>query len=109
MLIDHMMSSLTQEASLKEVDDMRKEIYRVKGGEKQSIPIVVVGTKLDLVNEREVTEATIKNLSTEWNLPFFKPSVQQNLRVSEVFEDLLRQLRSTYPDGVPVNKKNKSF
>ncbi|KAL0061030.1 Ras-related protein rsr1 [Marasmius tenuissimus] len=104
-----MMTSLTQEASLKEVDNMRKQIYRIKGGNTQSIPIVVVGTKLDLVNEREVTAATIANLSTRWNLPFYETSAKRNWHVSEVFEDLLRQLRRTYPVAAPVKKKNKPF
>ena len=40
--------SLTQEASLRDVDHIRQQIYRIKGGE-EDIPIVVVGTKMDLV------------------------------------------------------------
>ncbi|GLB40654.1 putative ras subfamily of RAS small GTPases [Lyophyllum shimeji] len=55
--------SLTQEASLKEVDNLRKQIYRIKGGD-TGIPIVVVGTKLDLVNEREVQRSTIQTLAS---------------------------------------------
>ncbi|KAF9267653.1 hypothetical protein L218DRAFT_638127 [Marasmius fiardii PR-910] len=99
--------SLTQEASLKEVDNMRKQIYRIKGGNTQSIPIVVVGTKLDLVNEREVPASTIATLSTRWGLPFYETSAKRNWHVSEVFEDLLRQLRKTYPaPSSPKKKKN---
>ncbi|KAL0580002.1 Ras-related protein rsr1 [Marasmius crinis-equi] len=95
-----------KEASLKEVDNMRKQIYRIKGGNTQSIPIVVVGTKLDLVNEREVPANTISNLSARWNLPFYETSAKRNWHVSEVFEDLLRQLRRTYPTP-PTTKKKK--
>lgn len=50
-------SSLTQETTLREVDDLRQQIYRIKSS--TSVPIVVVGTKLDLVNEREVQRPAI--------------------------------------------------
>jgi len=98
--------SLTQEASLREVDNLRQQIYRIKGGS-TTVPIVVVGTKSDLVNEREVQLSTISNLSQRWNLPFFETSAKKNWHVSEVFEDLIRQMRNRYPE-VPAKTKKKS-
>jgi len=99
--------SLTQEVSLREVDNLRQQIYRIKGGS-TSVPIVVVGTKSDLVNEREVQPSTISNLSQRWNLPFFETSSKKNWHVSDVFEDLVRQMRNRYPDdSVKVKKKSK--
>ena len=44
--------SLTQEASLKDVDVIRQQIRRIKGGNDEDIPMVVVGTKMDLVRCR---------------------------------------------------------
>jgi len=98
--------SLTQEASLREVDNLRKQIYRIKGGD-SSIPIVVVGTKMDLVNEREVHKNTIQALASRWNLPFYETSAKRNWHIAEVFEDLLRQMRARYPPD-PERKKRKS-
>lgn len=43
--------SLIQQASLKDVDHILQQIYRIRGGE-EDIPIVVVGTKMDLVRLR---------------------------------------------------------
>ncbi|TFK40090.1 rap 1A [Crucibulum laeve] len=97
--------SLTQEATLKEVDNLRKQIYRIKGGD-NSIPMVVVGTKLDLVNEREVQRSTIQSLSSRWDLPFYETSAKRNWHVNDVFEDLLRQMRKRYPVD-PTRKKKK--
>jgi len=97
--------SLTQDASLKEVDNLRKQIYRIKGGD-AGVPIVVVGTKLDLVNEREVQRSTIQSLSGRWDLPFYETSAKRNWHVTDVFEDLLRQMRIRYPAD-PVKKKKK--
>ncbi|PPQ63920.1 hypothetical protein CVT24_010318 [Panaeolus cyanescens] len=97
--------SLTQEASLQEVDNLRKQILRIKGGS-TNVPIVIVGTKLDLVNEREVQRATIQSLSAKWELPFYETSAKRNWHVSEVFEDLLRQMRLQFPQD-PAKKRKK--
>jgi len=97
--------SLTQEASLKEVDHLRKQIYRIKGGEPGTIPIVVVGTKLDLVNEREVHRNSIQNLASRWGMPFYETSSKRNWHISEVFEDLVRQMRARYPSEQAATAK----
>lgn len=73
----------------------------------QRIPIVVVGTKLDLVNEREVHRSTIQNLSSQWHLPFYETSAKRNWHATEVFEELLRQMRTCYPGPDPHRKKKK--
>jgi len=96
--------SLTQDASLREVDNLREQIYRIKGG-RLNIPIVIVGTKSDLVNEREVQLSTISNLSQRWGLPFFETSAKKNWHVTEVFEDLVRQMRKCYPEERSKVKK----
>ncbi|KAF8920151.1 rap 1A [Mucidula mucida] len=98
--------SLTQEASLKEVDNLRKQIYQIKGGE-ADIPIVVVGTKLDLVSEREVPKNTIQNLANRWGHPFYETSAKRNWHVTDVFEDLVRQMRKKYPNETSSPKKSK--
>jgi len=98
--------SLTQEASLKEVDNLRKQISRIKGGD-HAVPIVIVGTKLDLVNEREVQRNTIQSLASQWDLPFYETSAKRNWHVGEVFEDLLKQMQARYPDEDKRKKKTR--
>jgi len=98
--------SLTQEAGLREVDNLRQQIYRIKGGD-TTVPIVVVGTKLDLVNEREVQRNAIQSLADGWNLPFYETSAKRNWHVAEVFEDLVRQMRKRYPSDPSKKKKSR--
>ncbi|KAK0223057.1 P-loop containing nucleoside triphosphate hydrolase protein [Armillaria fumosa] len=98
--------SLTQEASLKEVDHLRQQIYGIKGGD-TDIPIVVVGTKLDLVNEREVQKGYIQDLANRWEHPFYETSAKRNWHVSDVFEDLLRQMRKKYPHETPKKRPKR--
>ncbi|KAJ6570282.1 small GTPase superfamily [Mycena vulgaris] len=97
--------SLTQEVSLKEVESLRKQIFRIKGSE--SVPIVVVGTKSDLVSEREVPTTTIESLASRWNLPFYETSAKRNWHVNDVFEDLLKQMRARYPPDTARKQKKK--
>ncbi|OJT13893.1 Ras-related protein Rap-1b [Trametes pubescens] len=98
--------SLTQEASLKDVDHIRQQIYRIKGGE-QDIPIVVVGTKMDLTGEREVSSETMQELAVKWGLPFYETSAKRGWHVNEVFNHLLSRMRKRYPNGVPKSKKRR--
>lgn len=96
--------SLIQEASLIEVDNLRQQIYRIKG-ENTGVPIVVVGTKSDLINEREVQRSTIQELATRWGLPFYETSAKRNWHVRDVFEELVRQMRVHYPPESPKKKR----
>ncbi|TRM64910.1 small GTPase superfamily [Schizophyllum amplum] len=98
--------SLTQEASLREVDSLRQQIYRIKGGN-SDIPIVVVGTKLDLASEREVQKDAIQSLAAKWGLPFYETSAKRNWHVADVFEDLVRQMRQRYPADPERKKKRR--
>lgn len=99
-------SSLTQEASLREVESLRQQIYRVKG---TTVPIVVVGTKSDLTAEREVHRTHIQQLSQNWGLPFYETSAKRNWHVDEVFEDLVRQMRAQYPEETKGRKKRRTI
>ncbi|EPS96726.1 hypothetical protein FOMPIDRAFT_1025304 [Fomitopsis schrenkii] len=98
--------SLSQESSLRDIDTIREQIYATRGTDKD-VPIVVVGTKLDLSNEREVSRATIHELAESWKLPFYETSAKRNWHVTDVFEDLVRQMRKRYPDKHPVRSKLK--
>ncbi|KAI0723685.1 small GTPase superfamily [Fomitopsis betulina] len=98
--------SLSQESSLRDIDTIRQQIYSTRGTDKD-VPIVVVGTKLDLSNEREVSRATIHELAESWKLPFYETSAKRNWHVTDVFEDLIRQMRKHYPDKHPVRSKLK--
>jgi len=98
--------SLTQETSLTELDTIRRLIYQVKGKDKD-IPIVVVGTKMDLTHEREVSRAQIQELAMRWGLPFYETSAKRNWHVSEVFEDLVRQMRKSSASEPPRKRRRR--
>jgi len=100
--------SLTLEASLREVTSLRQQILRIKG-ENSGIPMVLVGTKLDLTNEREVSSSTIRDLATRWKIPVYETSAKRDWDVKEAFEDLVRQMRQYYPIESPKKKKRRGY
>ncbi|KAG6369389.1 P-loop containing nucleoside triphosphate hydrolase protein [Boletus reticuloceps] len=105
--ITYLSPSLTQEASLREVNNLRQQIYHIKGGD-ITIPIVVVGTKLDLVAEREVSRSTIQSLVARWGIPFYETSAKRNWHISDVFQGLVKQMLARHPDD-PSCKKPTRF
>ncbi|OJA15154.1 hypothetical protein AZE42_04686 [Rhizopogon vesiculosus] len=98
--------SLTQEASLRELDNIRHQIHRVKGMD-SGVPIVVVGTKLDLSAEREVARSTIQSLVSLWKIPFYETSAKRDWHINDVFEDLVRQMLVHYPEERPPKKASR--
>jgi len=98
--------SLTLEASLREVTTLRQQILRIKG-ESSRVPMVLVGTKLDLTNEREVSSAYMEELAARWKIPVYETSAKRDWDVRDAFEDLVRQMRDYYPVEDPHKKKRR--
>jgi len=98
--------SLTLEASLREVTNLRQQILRIKG-ENSRVPMVLVGTKLDLTNEREVSPSHIEEISARWKIPVYETSAKRDWDVNEAFQDLVRQMRQYYPVEERRNKKRR--
>jgi len=100
--------SLTLEGSLREVTNLRQQILRIKG-ENSHVPMVLVGTKLDLTSEREVSHSYIEELAARWKIPVYETSAKRNWDVSEAFYDLVGQMLRYYPvDERPKKKRRKS-
>ncbi|KIM22222.1 hypothetical protein M408DRAFT_332999 [Serendipita vermifera MAFF 305830] len=95
--------SLTDQSTLKEIESLREQILRLKG---DRVPIVVVGTKSDLPEERQVDREQMMQISLGWGVPIYETSAKKNWHVKDAFDDLLRQMRMRYP--VQRSSKKKS-
>jgi hypothetical protein len=72
--------------------------------------MVLVGTKLDLTSEREVSPSHIEELAARWKIPVFETSAKRDWDVSHAFEELVRQMRQYYPvEERRKEKRRKSF
>lgn len=70
--------------------------------------MVLVGTKLDLTSEREVSRSHIEEIAARWKIPVYETSAKRNWDVSQAFEDLVRQMRQYYPEEPSKKKGRKS-
>ncbi|KAF8313517.1 P-loop containing nucleoside triphosphate hydrolase protein [Cantharellus anzutake] len=113
--------SLTSATSLREVESIRQQIFRSKGLPipplSYGIPFILVGTKSDLASEREVSRDVLMKVATLWRCPCYETSAKKDWNVQEVFMDIARQMKNTFPYGsnaplepvVPVKKKKRHF
>lgn len=83
--------SITSNSSLNELSELREQIIRIKDDE--NVPLVIVGNKSDLEEDRAVPRARAFGLSQSWgNAPYYETSARRRANVNEVFVDLCRQI-----------------
>jgi len=83
--------SITSMSSLHELAELREQIIRIK--DDPNIPLVIVGNKSDLEDNRAVTRQVAYELSQRWgNAPYYETSARRRANVDEVFVDLCRQI-----------------
>ncbi|QDS69584.1 Ras- protein rsr1 [Venturia effusa] len=83
--------SITSLSSLHELAELRDQIIRIK--DDPSIPIVLVGNKCDLEEDRAVSRARAFSVSQSWgNAPYYETSARRRANVDECFRDLCRQI-----------------
>ncbi|KAL4988441.1 ras-domain-containing protein [Aspergillus falconensis] len=106
--------SITSMSSLNELAELREQIVRIKDDE--NVPIVIVGNKSDLEEDRAVPRARAFSLSQSWgSAPYYETSARRRANVNEVFIDLCRQIirkdaqgRSESYDLAPRKRENTS-
>ncbi|KAG5291821.1 RAS small monomeric GTPase [Histoplasma ohiense] len=83
--------SITSASSLSELAELREQIIRIKDDD--NVPIVIVGNKSDLEEDRAVSRSRAFALSQQWgNSPYYETSARRRANVNEVFIDLCRQI-----------------
>jgi len=83
--------SITNMNSFYELAELREAISRIK--EDDDIPLVVVGNKSDMEDDRAVPRARAFQLAQSWGQkPYFETSARRRTNVDEVFLNLCRQI-----------------
>jgi Ras-related protein Rap-1B len=92
--------SIASRTSFEELETLRDDIIRIKDDE--DIPIVIVGNKADLEDQRAVDRAKAFSLSQRWSAPYYEASARTRTNVDEAFIDLCRQMlrRDDNPDDM---------
>ncbi|KAL2043769.1 hypothetical protein N7G274_003288 [Stereocaulon virgatum] len=83
--------SITSLSSLTELHELRDQIVRIK--DDPLIPLVIVGNKSDLEEDRAVSRSRAFGVSQSWNnAPYYETSARRRNNVDEAFVDLCRQI-----------------
>jgi len=99
--------SITSPTSFEAATKFRDQILKMKNA--PEVPIILVGNKSDLEDERAVTTDEGKELAAKWNCGFLEASAKSNTNVPEIFFELVQRVnkwRSSNPDGKKTAKKN---
>ena len=97
--------AITSHISFDEITPFVEQILRVK--DVDEVPMILVGNKCDLEEERDVTTAEGKELAKLFNCPFFEASAKARINVEEVFYGAVREIRKLHTRlGTRKRKKN---
>ncbi|KAM4571906.1 ras-related protein Rap-1b isoform 1-T1 [Fundulus diaphanus] len=121
--------SITAQSTFNDLQDLREQILRVKDTEDEqtrhtrrkreeyghtspecfNVPMILVGNKCDLEDERVVGKEQGQNLARQWNnCAFLETSAKSKINVNEIFYDLVRQINRKTPMEKKKTKKKSS-
>jgi Ras-related protein Rap-1A/Ras-related protein Rap-1B len=91
--------SIVSPATFQDLTDLRNQIIRVKDSE--DVPMVIVGNKCDLVDQRQVPREKGEGLAQTYGCSFVEASAKNRINTEQVFVDLVRQINRKYPAANP--------
>lgn len=89
--------NITARNTFDEVSTLYDKILRSK--DKDKVPIVLVGNKCDLVNDRDVPTLDGEELAQKWGCPFFEASAKEKINNEECFYQVVREIRKMEKKG----------
>jgi len=95
--------AITSRTSFDEITSFREQILRVK--DEENVPMVLVGNKSDLENERVVAASEGTDLSKSFGCAFMETSAKTRVNVEESFYQLVREVKKMRDSG-DKNKKD---
>uniref|UniRef100_A0A0K0G1X4 small monomeric GTPase n=1 Tax=Strongyloides venezuelensis TaxID=75913 RepID=A0A0K0G1X4_STRVS len=84
--------SITDAESFDATNEFREQILRVKNSD-TSIPIILVGNKSDLDEQRALPLQQMLQRAEQWNVPYIETSAKTRTNVDKVFYDLMREIK----------------
>jgi len=87
-----MVYSIVDKNSFAELQQFKEGIEKKKG--KKEVPMMIVGNKVDLENQRQVTLADGRQFAKKLNAFFTETSAKSNQNINDAFFPLARQMSS---------------
>jgi GTPase KRas len=97
---------ITKKNSFKEVKNYFERVLRIKDEDK--FPMVLIGSKCDLENEREISFEEGFELATKYGIPFFETSAKVCINIEESIFALIEEIYKSeqYTPSIQHQKKD---
>ena len=97
--------SIIAQSTFNDLPDLREQILRVKDCD--SVPMVLVGNKSDLQDQRVITHEQGESLARKFGgCTFLEASAKTKVNVDQIFHDLIRQINNANPPETQKKKKS---
>jgi len=91
--------AINDQESFKVLEKKREKIIKMKG---KNVPIVLIGNKNDLNNERKIQFKDAKNLAKKWGIDYIETSAKNNFNCIQALELIVKKY---YNDNKEREKK----
>ncbi|GMM38803.1 Ras family GTPase [Saccharomycopsis crataegensis] len=98
--------SVTSRSSFEELTTFYQQILRVKDSD--FVPVLLVGNKCDLEDERQVSYDEGLDLAKQFNCPFLETSAKQKINVETSFYGLVRIIKEQYQAAVGASAASQT-
>ncbi|XP_076363169.1 ras-related protein Rap-2a-like isoform X1 [Tachypleus tridentatus] len=85
--------SITNHQTFQDIKNMKEQIIRVKNLDR--VPVILVGNKIDIEQQREVSSMEGMSLAQLWGCPFMEASAKNKCNVNEIFAEIVREMNFT--------------
>jgi GTPase KRas protein len=96
--------SITERKSFEEIQEFYDQILRVKDSDHGTVPMVLVGNKIDLESERVVLTEEAKEYSKMQQIPYIECSARKRINIDEAFISLVKQAMKNR-EPIPISPK----
>eukprot|EP00127_Corallochytrium_limacisporum_P000740 Clim_evm26s25 gene=Clim_evmTU26s25 len=94
--------SVISRTSFEMVRIIRDKILNATGS--ATVPMVLVGNKIDLVGDRVISTQAGQKLANEWNCAFVETSAKHNKQVAEIFDSIVMAVDGMEPESATPRK-----
>ena len=97
--------SITAQSTYNDLHDLKEQILRVK--DTDDVPMILVGNKCDLEDERVVGKDHGMTLARQFNSAFLEASAKSKVNVNEIFYNIVQQINRKSPEKQKKTPKKK--
>ncbi len=83
---------LTNRETFESIRNHRENVLRVKMDDK-TLPILLVGNKMDLKSNRKVSYEEAADLANRWNIPYIETSARTRENVDRAFSEIFLKIK----------------